>query len=327
MLETPKVVANFNFNQAAAAEKSLRKSKAAFFTGEGSSRIFPAKHFIHQVGSTGLPLRVMTQGARQAAECDLASYTVFGASNSGKTKELVLLFRQLQDAGHKGCYSLSAFADTPLGEASSKDGAYVLSCGKEQAVAATKSVVEQALFYHAIVDRLSSKATLPAQVKALSAAMHKALTVDIDAKLIKKLANADILHWAGRNDGVAEELTLKTNEITRKRSAYLEGTYAVHGIEEVMSKKDAVIVIEPFADEEAKFEEVLVKGVGCTVIAISSRKTRFPTIRIPALAGLDPYVRMAAGWNLLVAIGLARKVDLDRTVRARMVGNELAARR
>jgi glucosamine--fructose-6-phosphate aminotransferase (isomerizing) len=30
------------------------------------------------------------------------------------------------------------------------------------------------------------------------------------------IANAGTIYFAGRNDGVAEELTLKTNEITRK---------------------------------------------------------------------------------------------------------------
>ena len=47
-----------------------------------------------------------------------------------------------------------------------------------------------------------------------------------------------------RCDGVAEELTLKTNEITRKRSDFLEGTYAVHGIEEVMAPSDVVFVVD-----------------------------------------------------------------------------------
>ena len=45
---------------------------------------------------------------------------------------------------------------------------------------------------------------------------------------------------------MAEELTLKTNEITRKSSDYLEGTYAVHGIEEVMNADEVVIWVEPY---------------------------------------------------------------------------------
>jgi glutamine---fructose-6-phosphate transaminase (isomerizing) len=60
---------------------------------------------------------------------------------------------------------------------------------------------------------------------------------------------------------VAEELTLKTNKITRRKSDYLEGTYAVHGIEEVMEPGDVVFVIDPIDDEIQKFQEVLVDGV------------------------------------------------------------------
>jgi glucosamine--fructose-6-phosphate aminotransferase (isomerizing) len=322
MLETPGVIAGFDPAQAPEAVAAIKSARSAFFTGEGSSRIFPAKNFIAQALAGGVDLQVATEGSHQAAEYDLARRVVLGASNSGKTKEVVLLFDRLRKAGHRHLFSLSAFADTPLGAVSS-GGAYVLSCGKEQAVAATKSVVEQGLFYHSLLDRVAGGNRLAGQTKALARKVRSALTQAIDPALVRKLARADVLHWAGRNDGVAEELTLKTNEITRKKSAYLEGTYAVHGIEEVMTKRDAVIIVEPFKAEEDKFDEVLVKGVGCTVVAIASRQTRFPTIRVPALAGLDGYIRLAAGWNLLVEIGLACKVDLDTTKRARKVGNEL----
>ncbi|MCH8828522.1 MAG: sugar isomerase, partial [Planctomycetes bacterium] len=139
---------------------------------------------------------------------------------------------------------------------------------------------------------------------------------------IETIANAGTIYWAGRNDGVAEELTLKTNEITRKPADYLEGTYAVHGIEEVMSADDVVLWIDPDADSESKFAEVLADGVGLQVIAVASRETRFPTVRIPAAGDLSPFVQMAAGWNLLVEVGLKRGVNIDKPQRARKVGNE-----
>ncbi len=321
MLETPQVLAKFDFGQAAEAERAIAGMGKVFFTGEGSSRIFPAKHFMTQAMRMGVGICAATDGSRQAGEYDLSGYAVFGASNSGKTKEVVGLFRALGAKGHKALFSLSAFADTPLGQAST--AAYVLSCGKEDAVAATKSVVEQALFYHAILDRLTGQNALAGQARSLARKSEQALKQPIDPAIVLLLANANILHWAGRNDGVAEELTLKTNEITRKRSAFLEGTYAVHGIEEVMSPEDAVIVVEPFEAEEEKFEEVLVKGVGCKVVALAARPTRFPTILIPAEAGLDAYIQLQAGWNMLVEIACALQIDMDKPERARKVGNEL----
>ncbi|MDZ7372234.1 MAG: sugar isomerase, partial [candidate division KSB1 bacterium] len=131
-------------------------------------------------------------------------------------------------------------------------------------------------------------------------------------------------YFSGYNDGVAEELTLKTNEITRKKSDFLEGTYAVHGIEEVMDTEDIVFVVDPIEEEVEKFQEVLVKGVGLTVAAIADKPTPFPTLRVPDVGEMTPYVYLAAGWNLLVEIGLALGVNLDKPERARKVGNELS---
>jgi glucosamine--fructose-6-phosphate aminotransferase (isomerizing) len=131
-----------------------------------------------------------------------------------------------------------------------------------------------------------------------------------------------MIYFAGRNNGVVEELTLKTNEITRKKSDFLEGTYAVHGIEEVMDKNELVIIVEPFESEEEKFKECLIDGVNMNVVAISTRETQFPTIRIPDGKEYKEYVELAAGWNVLVEIGIALGIDLDKPTRARKVGNE-----
>ena len=121
---------------------------------------------------------------------------------------------------------------------------------------------------------------------------------------------------------MAEELTLKTNEITRSKSDFLEGTYAVHGIEEVMQPDDIVFVVDPMSEEVEKFQEVLEKGVGLSVVAIADHETPFTTIQVPRAGMLTPYVYLGAGWNLLVEIGLALGIDLDKSERARKVGNE-----
>ena len=56
---------------------------------------------------------------------------------------------------------------------------------------------------------------------------------------------------------------------------------------------------------------------------VSSHETRFPTVRIPSLPGLDAYVQLMTGWNLLVEIACALGVDMDRPARARKIGNLL----
>jgi glucosamine--fructose-6-phosphate aminotransferase (isomerizing) len=136
------------------------------------------------------------------------------------------------------------------------------------------------------------------------------------------IANAGTIYFAGRNDGVAEELTLKTNEITRKKSDYLEGTYAVHGIEEVMNPDDVVIFINPFPAELEKIRETLVKGVGLRVFAVAPQDTIFPTIKVRDVGEYSTYVYLGVGWNILIEVGIALGINLDKPVRARKVGNE-----
>ncbi len=111
---------------------------------------------------TGLDLHLATEGARQAHEYQLDKFVVFGASNSGQTKEVISLFDKLGKAGHGKLFGLTANQNTKLESLANKT--FILSCGKEDAVAATKSVTEQALFYEsllALVQGRSLDAKLP----------------------------------------------------------------------------------------------------------------------------------------------------------------------
>lgn len=319
MMATPAIIAAFKSDQARQTAQEIAKAGKLMLTGEGSSRIFPAKHVMMQAQRAGWPIHLATDASRQCLEYNLDGWAVFGASNSGKTSEVIKLFQKLKAANHAQRYGLIANTGTILEEMSAK--AYVLSCGKEGAVAATKSVVEQALFYHAMLEHAANKPALGAKLAGIGQAFNQALTVAIDPALTDRIASAGTIYFAGRNDGVAEELALKTNEITRKKSDFLEGTYAVHGVEEVMNADDVVIVIDPFEDYEAKFADVLKKGVGLQVIAIADRPTSFPTITIPK-SEFSSYTQLAAGWNLLVEVGIKLGINLDKPTRARKVGNE-----
>lgn len=320
MMQTVQTVQRFNPEQTKDVAKAIARKGRLFLTGEGSSRIFPAKNAMRKAMTWGLDLQIATDGSRQAAGYDLSKFAVFCASNSGRTKEVVLLAQQLGTAGNPDRYGLSANPGTLLEQACSST--WVLQCGWEQAVAASKSVIEQTLFYESILWQLQGmdKTTELAQLPAL---LEQALTLPIPADIVAKAVKAPTIYFAGYNDGVAEELTLKTNEITRKKSDFLEGTYAVHGVEEVMDPNDIVFVVDPIEAEIEKFQEVLIQGVGLTVVAIADHDTPFPTIRVPQAGSFNPYLFLCAGWNLLVEIGLAKGIDLDKPDRARKVGNEL----
>lgn len=320
MCAVPEVIRKFDPAVVQATAKEIASVGKLLLTGEGSSRLFPGKNAIQRARRAGWPVVLHTEAGRQSQEYSLDGWAVLAASNSGKTAEVIRLFTQLQKAGHPALYSLTALADSPL-EKLAKRG-HVLKCGKEGAVAATKSVIEQGLFCQALVEAISGDTSLASRLPVLADQVKTVLEQKIDDGILKKLVAAPTIYFAGRNDGVAEELTLKTNEITRKRSDYLEGTYAVHGIEEIMQADDVLVWVDPYAESEQKFYDVLVKGVGMTVVTISSRDTMFPNVRIPDGGDLAGFVQLCAGWNLLVEIGVALGVDVDKPQRARKVGNE-----
>jgi len=318
MMETPEIIRTFDAGAATDFVAKVKSYKGLFLTGEGSSRIFPAKRAICSSLKKEFTLPVITEGCTQAEEYDLSDYAVFVASNSGQTKEVIRLATTLNKQKHNAVFGLTANRNTKLEEIASDT--HVLKCGKENAVAATKSVVEQGLFYDSLLRKLRGEKM--EGMKDLSEKTEQALTLKIDPGITEIIRKASIIYFAGRNNGVAEELALKTNEITRKKSAFLEGTFAVHGIEEVMDKSEVLIWIEPFSPEQEKFNECLVKGVGMNIIAVSTRKTMFPTIIIPDGNQYAEYVQLAAGWNILVETGIFLGINLDKPTRARKVGNE-----
>lgn len=318
MMETPSIIESFDPASGARFAPAVKAKKGLFLTGEGSSRIFPAKRAITASLKWKYSFPVMTEGCTQAEEYNLSDVAVFAASNSGQTKEVIRLTDGLRKKHHDSVFGLTANTGTKLAEIA-KD-THVLGCGKENAVAATKSVVEQGLFYDSLLRSLHGIAM--GGLKELASQTEEALTLKIDPSVTEIIRNASIIYFAGRNNGVAEELALKTNEITRKKSAYLEGTFAVHGIEEVMDKTEVLIWIDPFGPEQEKFRECLVKGVGMNIVAVSSKPTIFPTIIIPDGGEYAEYVQLTAGWNILVETGISLGIDLDKPVRARKVGNE-----
>ncbi|MBE3035692.1 MAG: SIS domain-containing protein [Candidatus Atribacteria bacterium] len=318
MLDMGEIVKHLDLKKILSYEKEVKKERI-FFTGEGSSRIFPAKKTMYEAQKKGYKEDFYTDCATQALEYNLLDSTVFVASNSGKTKEDLELIQKLKRQNHGNIISIVANAGTPI--MNEAHVSYLLTCGKERAVPATKSVVEQALFYDLLFRKLNNT-DLP-DFNKLGNLIIQVLQMPIPDEITEALINAKIIYFAGRNNGVAEELTLKANEIARKKSDFLEGTYLFHGIEEVMNKDEVVVIVDPFKDEEEKYKNVLIQGIGLKVVAISTRKTIFPTIIIPEYGDFTNYLEIAAGWNLLVEIGINMGIDMDKTVRARKVGHKI----
>lgn len=318
MMETPGIIRSFNPSVSERFVPAIKSKKGLFLTGEGSSRIFPAKRVIYATLKKGFKTPVITEGCTQAMEYDLKDLVVFAASNSGQTKEVIRLVLDLKNKKHDNIFGLTANVNTKLQEYA--HDTHVLSCGKEDAVAATKSVIEQGLFYDSLLRNMEGRKM--EGLNEIADMAWQVLTTPVDSEITEIVKNADLVYFAGRENGVAGELALKTNEITRKKSDFLEGTFALHGIEEVMDKNEVLIWIDPFESDQDKFYECLVKGAGINIIAVSTRKTIFPTIVIPDGGEYSEYLQLAAGWNILVEAGVALGINLDKPRRARKVGNE-----
>jgi len=318
MLETPGIIGAFDPKISERFVKPISAKKGIFLAGEGSSRLFPAKRAIWSNLKKDFMIPVITEGCTQSMEYKLDDFAVFLSSNSGQTKEVIRLANFLKAKNHKSVFGLTANRNTKLQELA--NDTHVLSCGKEEAVAATKSVVEQGLFYDSLLrnirgEKMEGLGTLAGQTEEV-------LTSPIDKSITELLIKTDIIYFAGRDNGVAQEIALKANEITRKRSAFYEGTFALHGIEEIMNKDEVLIWVDPFDDDQDKFLECIVRGFGVHVIAISTKPTIFPTIVIPDGGQYAEYLQLAAGWNILVETGVALGIDLDHPKRSRKVGNE-----
>jgi len=317
MLETVSIIRDFE-SRKVETKIPLDIDSRIMLTGEGSSRIFPAKNIMHHSRILGKGPDIFTEGSIQLLHYNLKGFTVIGASNSGKTKEIVHLFCRLGEQGHKALYSVSCNPGTPL--ESHSDGAVTLDLAPELAVAATKSVVAQALVYECLLKNLLN---YNLSFEELSDKFQLALTNEINPEIINALVNAGTIFFSGYNDGVAEELTLKTNEILRKKAGFLPGTYLLHGIEEVIQKNDVIILVDPIESEFDKIRNIYSRNIGATVVSITHTTSPFMNILIPQASPFeDGYLKLAAGWNLLVEAGIKLGMQLDKPARARKIGNE-----
>ncbi len=318
MMESPEIIRRFKLKEAENAAEQIKQTGKVLFSGEGSSRMFPSKNAIAWAMKARIGVELVTEGSYQAGEYDLSDFVVFAASNSGRTKETVSLFDKLRKAGHKRLFALTANQNTKLQELSNQT--FIISCGKEDAFAATKSCIEQALFYQSLLAQVQGK-SFSDKLNALADAFEDALTVSVDPAITEAVASAETVYFAGRNDGVAEELTVKANEIIRKKSGFLEGTGYMHGAQEVMNPDDVVILIDPYKSELEKTKEVLIGQVGLKVFTVAAEETIFPTVKVKDVDGLTNYLFIAAGWNILVEAGISLSINLDEAERARKVGN------
>lgn len=319
MHDTPGIISNFDEEIVDPIFEEISEKSMLMITGEGSSRFFPARNMISRRFQLQNGPLVFSESAFDLAGLNLSDFVVLGTSNSGRTKEVVSLFSHQKKVGHNYLYGLTCNQNSLIKELTRQT--VVLNIGNENAVAATKSAVAQALFYDFLLLKWGGR-----KINKFSLAddFEVALSNPVPNEITDIIVKADHIYIAGKNNGVAEELTIKTPETIRKKSAFLPSTYLLHGIEEVISKNDVIILVDEFPEHQDKINKIYVEDIGAKVISFAEERSFFPSIPITVRDSFNSnYVRLAAGWRLLAETGLILGINLDKPERARKIGNEM----
>ena len=192
MLETPQIVGEFDFHAACETAEVIRQTGKLFLTGEGSSRIFPAKNLMCEILRHGIPLAVATEGARQAHEYDLSQYAVFGASNSGKTKELISLFTKLAKQGHAKRFGLTANSPVRAGERP-RIAATRYAAARRTPWPRPRASSSRRSFYRSLLGEWASDSPLVAARQRAAEQTQKVLETELDPAIVERIAKAPVV--------------------------------------------------------------------------------------------------------------------------------------
>ncbi len=324
MLESKQVMLNFDFNITKEIAQKIGNSRI-IFTGMGSSLIFPGKQAKNRALKFNLKNKIETFFASYLFEYTYFSDSyIFLCSDSGKTKEVILLLEYVQSKGAK-CIAVTAVSDSILAQRA--DEKIFLSCGFEKGVAATKSVIEQGLVYDSLIfhlakiqgkdvnfDQLKSELNLAAE------AVEKNINAKVDEQLLQVLVDVQHYFMVGLETGVAEEITLKSYEISRKMALFFPDTHIVHGPEEAIEEGCAIIFdpasLQDYISDFEKFAEkthTKLIGIGADNLIAG--------LKVELNETFKNYCLLSGGWGLLRNVGNKLGIDIDHPIKASKVGN------
>lgn len=321
MRQTPQIVRNFNFEAAQGLHKALMRHKAVHIVGLGSSTRFPAQNIAHiaEYNDKTAALKIKPMGGREALGKKHGHAAVFLISNSGETKEVLDVARKLKKQGHSDIFAITAGKDSTLAKLCGTQNTVVLSCGKEEAIAATKSVVEQALV---MMMALNPAAFTKQKMQDLAAHIDDILGMKIPKQLIKQMNRAHGIHFSAPPNGAVHELVLKfTEACTRRTVTHNNTTEIVHGpvqgmvarkhLRDKEKNKDVVILIDPDQEDIPMYREKLVDRAGLNVWTMNAEHHGLDHINIPEFPDHDfrGFTQLIAGWAIMIK--LAQKMGLS----------------
>lgn len=275
--------------------EALRSGPSVLLVAEGSSRLMPGGLAQVLARRHGLHGRLAACGGREAQQLNLARVRLLLASNSGRSREPLAAARAVSQP--------LALVGVPGGPMTSLGGpTRVLMPRPEASIAATASVYAQVL---TVAEAVCVAAGDTAPIARLRAGVAEAL-----AAFPQPVLGVVRIFWCGGEDGLADELALKTAETTGQAGFACPGTMALHGVEELWTDSDLVIDLGLSAEDAT--------DLGTRVSATPARLIRLPALTEDAWAPLD---RLVAGWMLLAAQAALLGRDPAVPRRARKVGN------
>jgi len=239
-------------------------------------------------------------------------------SNSGETREVTELAKKFP---REKIYAITSSKNSKLAKRAGK--IYVLQSGKEKAVAATKSIIEQSIICENIVRLLAGEKILEkSDLGPVAKAMRANLKKKISHKLLVQISGARTVYFIGGYSGIGEEISLKFTELAKKKSKFVPGTQILHGLEEVIEKGDAVFLL--FAERYKKYLDrfrMMKTKTGCYLYFVGSHNSISDIeLDLELAKGFKPYCILAYFWNILTEFALLKGYSLDKGEKISKVG-------
>ncbi len=231
-------------------------------------------------------------------------------SNSGKTREVMELAKKFPK---EKIFAITGSKSSELGKIAGST--YELQTGKEKAVAATKSIVEQTLICEEIIRyQAGEKNFTKIDLAPISRAMRENFKKPISTSLLINISGARTIYFVGGHSGIGEETALKFVELAKKKTKFIPGTQILHGAEEVIEKGDVVFLL--FADHYKKYYDRLKEmkeKTGCHFYSIGNGSTfSDENIELNLISGFRPYCMLPYFWNLLSQFAKLKGFSLDK---------------
>lgn len=286
---------------------ALSAGKPISWIGEGSSRLFPlgfAQSVARQWGVSGV---VTGCGGRSLTQAMAKNYQIVASSNSGKTREVI---EGLLDVRPSGALAVLGNPGGPI-EGLVEASLCVLD-KPERAVPATVSVVGQSLVLLQAVTHYCGE-----KIPVLDIA--DAVSETLEAQVLPVDLATSRIWWCGNDNGLADELMLKSCEALGIASISCSQGLGIHGIHEVLGPSDLVVAIGVDPRDRDRLKSV-VSATGSQFQSWGSN--RHDDWKLPDLGIWAPFSELSAGWRFIDSFARSLGRDPAYPRRLRKIGNE-----